>query len=177
MTLMKGKPVRFGIRLTAPIMLALLAACSTSTGGMPAPAGPATASLPATPTPAPAVPTHCPENLSAVKDKLVTPYDQLAAFIGPDQLEATLTKPVDVMIERGGGFQPSIASGEKYVKEYNTILADEKGTRDEYHALGKDDAWIDLYLNSVRDGVTINQAFVDAVRCKQAMAQAQQQQN
>ena len=173
MTLMRAKPLRLGIRLTAPLMLVLLAACSNSSGTT-AP-GPAIASLPATPTPTPTAPKSCPENLSAVKDKLVTPYDQLAAFIGPDQLQSTLTKPVDEMIERGGGFEPSIASGENYVKEYNAILADEKGTRDEYHAMGKDDAWIDLYLNSVRDGVTINQAFVDAVRCKQAMAQAQQQ--
>ena len=147
-----------GARLVAPLMLALLAACSTT--------GPA---------PAPAVPTSCPENLSAVKAKLVTPYDELASFIGPDELEATLTKPVDEMIERGGGFAPSIASGEKYVQEYNAILADEKGTRAEYRAMGETDEWIDLYLNSVRDGITINRAFVDAVRCKQAMAQAQPQ--
>jgi hypothetical protein len=147
-----------GPRLLAPLLLALLAACST--------AGP-------TPAPAPAVPASCPENLSAVKSKLVTPYDELAKFIGPDELDATLTKPVDEMIERGGGFAPSIASGEQYVKEYNAILADEQGTRNEYRAMGQTEAWIDLYLSSVRDGVTINQAFVDAVRCKQAMAQAQ----
>jgi len=147
-----------GARFLAPLLLALLAACSTT--------GPA---------PAPAVPASCPENLSAVKSKLVTPYDKLASFIGPDELEATLNKPVDEMIERGGGFAPSIASGEKYVQEYNDILADEKGTRDEYRAMGETDEWIDLYLSSVRDGVTINQAFVDAVRCKQAMAQGQPQ--
>jgi hypothetical protein len=144
--------------LLAPLLLALLAACSTA-GPSPAPA------------PTPAVPTSCPENLSAVKSKLVTPYDKLASFIGPDELEATLTKPVDEMIARGGGFAPSIASGEEYVKEYNAILADEKRTRDEYRAMGQTEEWIDLYLSSVRDGVTINQAFVDAVRCKQAMAQ------
>jgi hypothetical protein len=147
-------------RSLAPLLLSLLAACST--------AGP-------TPAPAPAVPTSCPENLSAVKSKLVTPYDKLASFIGPDELEATLTKPVDEMIARGGGFAPSIASGEEYVKEYNAILADEKGTRNEYRAMGQTEEWIDLYLSSVRDGVTINQAFVDAVRCKQAMAQGQPQ--
>ncbi|MGH6882449.1 MAG: hypothetical protein ACREFM_16145, partial [Hypericibacter sp.] len=105
------------------------------------------------------------------------PYDQLAAFIGPAELERTFTKPVDEMIAAGGGFEHSIASGERYVREYKNILADEQATRDEYHAMGKDDAWIDLYLNSVRDGVTINQTFVDAARCKQAQAQAQQQQN
>jgi hypothetical protein len=156
MAAMARQPARLGIRLVAPLMLVLLAACST-TG------------------PAPAPPPSCPENLSAAKARLITPYDELASFIGPDELEATFTKPVDEMIARGGGFEPSIASGEKYVEEYNAILADEKGTRDEYHALGKDDAWIDLYLSSVRDGVTINQAFVDAARCKQAMAKAQQQ--
>jgi hypothetical protein len=110
-----------------------------------------------------------------VKSKLVTPYDKLASFIGPDELEATLSKPVDEMIARGGGFAPSIASGEEYVKEYRTILADEEGTRNEYRAMGQTEEWIDLYLSSVRDGITINQAFVDAARCKQAMAQGQPQ--
>jgi hypothetical protein len=143
-----------GARSLAPLLLSLVAACSTV--GL---------------APAPVVPTSCPENLSAVKSRLVTPYDKLASFIGPDELEATLTKPVDEMIERGGGFAPSIASGEEYVKEYNAILADERGTRDEYRAMGQTEEWIDLYLSSVRDGVTINQAFVDAVRCKQALAQ------
>jgi hypothetical protein len=123
----------------------------------------------------PAPPAACPENLSGVRDRLVTPYDQLASFIGPDELESTLTKPIDEMIERGGGFAPSIASGESYVKEYRDILDHEADTRAEYRALGKDDAWIDLYLSSVRDGITINQAFVDAVRCKQAMAETQTQ--
>jgi hypothetical protein len=147
-----------GARSLAPLLLSLVAACST--------VGPA---------PAPVVPTSCPENLSAVKSRLVTPYDKLASFIGPDELEATLTKPVDEMIERGGGFAPSIASGEEYVKEYNAILADEEATRNEYRAMGQTEEWIELYLSSVRDGITINQAFVDAARCKQAMAQGQPQ--
>jgi hypothetical protein len=153
-----GRAGRMGTRLAGLLLLALLAACTT--------AGPA-------PVPPPAPPQSCPENLSAVKAKLVTPYDQLAGFIGPEELENTLTKPIDEMIAHGGGFEPSIASGEKYVQEYNTILADEGGTRAEYKAMGKDDAWIDLYLSSVRDGITINQSFVDAVRCKQALAQGQ----
>jgi hypothetical protein len=156
--------LRPAMRSMAPIMLALLAACSTTE--------PETTAMTVPP-----APKSCPENLAFVKSELVTPYDQLAGFIGPDELEATFSKPVDAMIERGGGFEPSIASGEKTIAEYNAILADEKGTRDDYHAMGKDDAWIDLYLSSVRDGVTINQAFVDAARCKQALAQAQPQQN
>lgn len=123
----------------------------------------------------PPQPAACPENLSGVRDRLVTPYDQLAGFIGPDELESTLTKPIDAMIERGGGFEPSIASGENYVKEYRDILDHEADTRAEYRAMGKDDAWIDLYLSAVEDGITINQAFVDAVRCKQAAVQAQTQ--
>ena len=154
------KPVPVGLRLTALFLSAFLAACATSE---PAPA----------PTPPP--PQRCPENLSAAKAKLVTPYDQLAAFIGSEHLERTFTKPVDDMIAAGGGFDHSIAAGERYVQEYKNILANEQATRDEYHSMGKDDAWIDLYLSSVRDGITINQAFVDAARCKQAQAQAQQQ--
>jgi hypothetical protein len=156
------KPVPVGLRLAALLLSAFLAACATSE---PAPA----------PTPPP--PQSCPQNLSAAKAKLVTPYDQLAAFIGPEHLERTFTKPVDDMIAAGGGFDHSIAAGERYVQEYKNILANEQATRDEYHSMGKDDAWIDLYLSSVRDGITINQAFVDAARCKQAQAQAQQQQN
>jgi len=162
------RPARFGLRLAAPFLLLVVAACATSE---PAPA-PAPAPAPTLPPP-----QSCPENLSAAKAKLVTPYDQLAAFIGPEHLERTFTKPVDEMIAAGGGFEHSIAAGERYVQEYNNILANEQATRDEYHAMGKDDAWIDLYLSSVRDGVTINQTFVDAARCKQAQAQAQQQQN
>ncbi|MFZ5789303.1 MAG: hypothetical protein ACOY3L_01255 [Pseudomonadota bacterium] len=142
--------------LAAPLLALALGACAAL-----GPEGPSTP------------PAACPENLSGVRDRLVTPYDQLASFIGPDELESTLTKPIDAMIERGGGFAPSIASGENYVKEYRDILDHEADTRAEYRALGKDDAWIDLYLSSVRDGITINQAFVDAVRCKQAAAQAQ----
>jgi hypothetical protein len=33
------------------------------------------------------------------------------------------------------------------------------------------DKWIDTYLLSVRDGITINRAFVEAVKCRQTAAQ------
>jgi hypothetical protein len=112
-------------------------------------------------------PESCPATLAFVKPNLITPYDQLASFIGPDELEHTFTQPIDEMIANSGGIVPAILSGESTVKDYQDILAHEQETRDEYRQLGKDEAWIDLYLNSVRDGVTINQGFVDAVKCRQ----------
>lgn len=80
-------------------------------------------------------------------------------------LERTLTQPVAEMIARGGGIEPSIASGERYVRDYRALLANEDAVRAEYRGLGKSEAWIEGYLLSVHDGITINQAFVDAVRC------------
>jgi hypothetical protein len=114
-----------------------------------------------------APPAACPATLAFVKPKLVTPYDRLASFIGPDELERTFTQPIDEMIANSGGIVPAILSGESTVKDYQDILAHEPETRDEYRQLGKDEAWIDLYLSSVADGVTINQGFVDAVKCRQ----------
>lgn len=112
-------------------------------------------------------PESCPATLAFVKPKLITPYDQLARFIGPAELEHTFTQPIDEMIANSGGIVPAILSGESTVKDYQDILAHEPETREEYRQLGKDEAWIDLYLSSVADGVTINQGFVDAVECRQ----------
>jgi hypothetical protein len=135
------------------LALALLAGCST------------------TETPTDQQPVACPDTLAFVKPHLVTPYDQLATFIGPDELEATFNRPVEEMIANSGGIDPAILAGQGYVKEYQDILAHEQQTREEYRGLGKDDAWIDLYLSSVADGVTINQGFVDAVTCRKNQLQ------
>jgi hypothetical protein len=142
---MNSRPAAAAARLAALAGL-LLAGCATS---------------------APPAPESCPATLAFVKPRLVTPYDQLASFIGPAELEHTFTQPVDEMIANSGGLVPAILSGERTVKEYQGILAHEAETRAEYRSLGKDDAWIDLYLSSVADGVTINQGFVDAVKCRQ----------
>lgn len=114
-----------------------------------------------------APPETCPATLAFVKPKLVTPYHLLEGFIGPEELEHTFTQPIDEMIANSGGIVPAILSGERTVKDYQDILAHEPETREEYRQLGKDDVWIDLYLSSVADGVTINQGFVDAVKCRQ----------
>jgi len=115
----------------------------------------------------PPAPETCPATLAFVKPQLVTPYDQLAAFIGPEELERTFTRPVDDMIANSGGIVPAILSGERTVKEYQDVLAHEDEERANYRGLGKDEAWIDIYISSVRDGITINQGFVDAARCRQ----------
>lgn len=112
-------------------------------------------------------PESCPATLAFVKPQLITPYDRLAGFIGPAELEHTFAQPIDEMIANSGGIVPAILSGESTVKDYQDILAHEPETREEYRQLGKDEAWIDLYLSSVADGVTINQGFVDAVKCRQ----------
>ena len=115
----------------------------------------------------PPAPETCPATLAFVKPQLVTPYDQLAGFIGPDELERTFTRPVDEMIANSGGIVPAILAGERIVKEHQDILAHEAEERAYYRGLGQDEAWIDLYISSVRDGVTINQGFVDAAKCRQ----------
>jgi hypothetical protein len=143
---MNARPAAAAARLAALAGL-LLAGCAT--------------------TAPPPAPESCPATLAFVKPQLVTPYDQLASFIGPAELEHTFAQPVDEMIANSGGLVPAILSGERTVKEYQGILAHEAETRAEYRSLGKDDAWIDLYLSSVADGVTINQGFVDAVKCRQ----------
>jgi hypothetical protein len=115
----------------------------------------------------------CAKDLSYVKEKLVTPYPELEAFIGKEALEATLHKPIDDMIARGGGIEPSIRGGEDAVAGYQEILDHADETRAEYRKGGMTKQWIDTYLLSVQDGVTINKAFVDAVKCRQAGQQEQ----
>lgn len=137
--------------MAALLALGLLAGCAT--------------------TDTPEQPVACPDTLAFVKPYLVTPYDQLAGFIGPQELEATFNRPVEEMIANSGGIDPAILAGQGYVKEYQDILAHEQETRGEYRQLGKDDAWIDLYLSSVADGVTINQGFVEAVMCRKQQLQ------
>jgi hypothetical protein len=110
----------------------------------------------------------CAKDLSFVKEKLVTPYPKLEAFIGKEALEATLHKSIDDMITRGGGIEPSIRGGEDTVAGYQEILDHADETRAEYRKAGMTKDWIETYLLSVEDGVTINRAFVDAVKCRQA---------
>lgn len=108
----------------------------------------------------------CPYDLSFVRSRLVTPTDVQAAFLGADTVEQQLSEPIDEMIRRGGGIEPSIATGERYVQEYQATLADKDAVRAQFHAEGQTEQCIDTYLLTVQDGVTINQAFVDSVRCR-----------
>jgi len=108
-----------------------------------------------------------------VKDKLVTPYPKLEAFIGKDALDATLSEPIDDMIARGGGIEASIQGGENHVEEYRNTLKNKDALTAELRKDKMSDQWIETYFLSVRDGITINQSFVDAVKCRQARAQAQ----
>ena len=137
--------------LSTAFALLLLAACATTA-------------------PAPA-PRSCPTDLSFVKDKLVTPYPELEAFIGKQALDATLHKPIDEMIKRGGGIEPSIEGGEAQIEGYQSIVDHPDEQRAELRKEGMTDKWIETYLLSVRDGVTINRAFVEAVKCRKAAAQ------
>jgi hypothetical protein len=118
--------------------------------------------------PSEASPQACPATLAYVKERLATPYPELEQFIGKEALDATFTKPIDQMIAGGGGLDASIAGGEEHVQEYENILKNEKTVRAEYEKDGMSDAWIDTYFLSVLDGVTLNQAFVDAVKCRKA---------
>ena len=138
------------------ILLAALAGCADTGGG-----DTTTASVEQ---PAPA-PVTCPANLSYIKDRLVTPYPKLEAFIGKDALDATFTKSVDDMIKDSGGIDPAIAGGERYVAEYQEVLKNEPEMREQFKKNGMDQDWIDTYFLANKDGLTINQAFVDAVKC------------
>ncbi len=116
--------------------------------------------------PAPVSPAACPATLAHLRPLLVTPPEQAAEFLGAAAMERTLNRPIDEMIERGGGFERSIEVGESYVREYQAILTRRDEVRAEYLAAGETGAWVDTYLSTVEDGVTINQGFVDAVRCR-----------
>jgi hypothetical protein len=137
------------------LLLALLAGCTESE----------TRTAPSAGVPPPAA---CPATLAYVKDRLATPYPELEQFIGKEALDDTFTKPIDQMIAAGGGIDASIAGGEEHVQEYENILENEKAVRAEYKKDGMSDSWIDTYFLSVLDGVTLNQAFVDAVKCRKA---------
>jgi hypothetical protein len=148
-------------RLGALLGLALVALGACADNG-----GPGSA-------PAAAVPASCPATLAFVKDKLVTPYSALEAFIGKEALDATLGEPVDDMIARGGGIEASIQGGQNHVEEYQNTLKNRDSLTAEFRKDKMTDQWIDTYFLSVQDGITINQSFVDAVKCRQQRAQAQ----
>ena len=116
---------------------------------------------------APSPPKECPKDLSFVTRQLVTPYPQLEAFIGKEALDATLHKSIDESIVTGGGIERSIQVGEEQIQEYQNTLANADQVRAEDKQAGMSDQWIDTYFSSVKDGITINQAFVDAAKCRQ----------
>ena len=122
----------------------------------------------------PTPPKQCPKDLSFVTPQLVTPYPKLEAFIGKEALDSTLHKPIDQSIVHGGGIERSIRMGETQIEEYRHILANADQVRAEDKKAGMSDEWIDTYLSSVQDGITINQAFVDATKCRQARGQPEQ---
>jgi hypothetical protein len=145
--------VRVGI-LLALCLLALSACAETTT--------------------APSQPAECPKDLSFVKPQLVTPYDELDAYMGPGVLESTLHKPIDDSIAHGGGIERSIKFVGEQVQELKNELANADQIRAQDKQAGMTDKSIDLYLSSVQDGITINQAFLDAVKCRRAQRQPEQ---
>jgi len=152
------------------ILPAVLAACAPTGEN----AGPG-ASPPAPAASGQAPAAACPVTLAFVKERLVTPYPKLEEFIGKDALDETFNKPIDQMIAEGGGIEASIEGGERHVKEDQVILQGQDQVRADYRKAGMTDEWIDTYLTSVQDGVTINQAFVDSVKCRQARQKEQTQ--
>ena len=106
--------------------------------------------------------------------QLVTPYPKLEAFIGKEALDATLHKSIDESIVHGGGIDRSIQVSETQIKEYQNILDNAAEVRAEDRKAGMSEDWIDTYLSSVQDGITINQGFLDAAKCRKAQAQPEQ---
>ena len=147
-----------------------LVGCAAPEASAPATPAPA-ATAPATPPPA-AFGAECPATLAFVKPRLVTPPADLEEFIGKAELAETFNQPIDQMIARDDGIDRSLAGAERTVAEYKKILADSDQVRRDNHAAGQTDHWIDTYLLSVQDGVTINQGFLDATRCRQRKAAA-----
>ncbi len=119
-------------------------------------------------------PKECPRDLSFVKSQLVTPYPELDAYMGEGVLESTLHKPIDDSIARGGGIERSIKVVAEQVQALKNELANADQIRAQDRQAGMTDKSIDLYLSSVQDGITINQAFLDAAKCRQAQQQSQQ---
>ncbi len=136
-----------------PLCLLMLTACTTASEAPP---------------PAPAPAKECAKDLSYLRPQLVTPYDKLDAYMGPGVLESTLHKPIDDSIEHGGGIDRSIQSVSEQVQELKNELTNADQIRADDKKAGMSDEWIDTYLSAVRDGVTINQAFLDAVLCRKA---------
>jgi hypothetical protein len=137
----------------APLCLLLLAACTTTDEA---------------PAPTPAPPQECPEDLAYLQPSLVTPYDKLDSFMGPGVLESTLHKPIDESVEHGGGIDRSIQSVSEQVQELKNELTNADQIRADDKKAGQSDEWIDTYLSAVKDGVTLNQGFLDAVTCRKA---------
>jgi hypothetical protein len=116
----------------------------------------------------PSPPKECPKDLSAVTSQLVTPYAELDAYMGAGVLESTLHKPIDESIAHGGGIERSIKFVTEQVQELKNELANADQVRAQDKKAGMSDKSIDLYLSSVQDGITINQAFLDALNCRKA---------
>ena len=163
----RGTPAAAAWAILAGLALAGCATPEASAPDTPAPA----ATQPSTPPPA-SFGADCPATLAFVKPQLVTPPADLEEFIGKAELAETFNQPIDQMIARDGGIDRSLAGAERTVAEYKKILADSDQVRRDYHAAGQTDHWIDTYLLSVQDGVTINQGFLDATRCRQRKAAA-----
>lgn len=136
-----------------PLGLLLLSACTVTPEAPPAP---------------PAPPQECAKDLSYLQPQLVTPYDKLDSFMGPGVLESTLHKPIDDSIEHGGGIDRSIQFVGEQVQELKNELANADQIRADDKKAGMTDEWIDTYFSAVRDGVTLNQGFLDQVRCRKA---------
>ena len=154
----------------AILALLALAGCATPDASAPDSSAPA-ATAPAAPPPD-SFGAECPATLAFVKPRLVTPPADLEEFIGKAELAETFNQPIDQMIARDGGIDRSLAGAERTVAEYKKILADSDQVRRDNRAAGQTDHWIDTYLLSVQDGVTINQGFLDATRCRQRKAAA-----
>lgn len=140
-------------RWLLPLGLLLLSACTVTQEAPPAP---------------PAAPEECAKDLSYLQPQLVTPYDKLDSFMGPGVLESTLHKPIDDSIEHGGGIDRSIQFVGEQVQELKNELANADQIRADDKKAGMTDEWIDMYLSAVRDGVTLNQGFLDQVKCRKA---------
>lgn len=120
---------------------------------------------------------ECPVDLSHVEPLLVTPPEGVELMLGDgettgaERLRRTLTRPVDEMIEKDGGIEASIKGGQDHVERYKTELANSEKVREEFRGYGRSEQWIDYYMMSLEDGVTINQGYVDAVECRQRAAE------
>ncbi|MBX7146404.1 MAG: hypothetical protein K1X44_03735 [Alphaproteobacteria bacterium] len=107
----------------------------------------------------------CQKDLTYLRNNLITPPDVARNVLGEGEPEKTLTTPIDLMIERDG-LEKLLEVTKNNIDEYNQTLLDKDQIADLYNESGKSKAEYEAYIQTLQDGITINQGIVDQVNCR-----------